>query len=366
VEHFFIEYSDPDSRARAGRLILKHGTVQTPVFMPVGTAGTVKALTSQQLQEIGFDLILSNTYHIFLRPGTELIKKYQGLHNFMAYQGSILTDSGGFQIYSLSKFIRIQNEGIRFKSHIDGEEFFLSPEDVINIQEIIGSDIMMPLDHCIPYDSSEKTLVESVERTSLWAERSVKARRSENLLFGIVQGGFSEGFRKKSAQEISSLALDGYAIGGVSVGEPQEMMYHVIEMTQAMLPLEKPRYVMGIGLPQDIVFSVMQGIDMFDCVIPTRHARNGYLFTPEGKLLIKNARYRDDTRPVEEGCPCPACSHYTRAYLRHLYICKELLYHILASLHNITFYKRLMDSIRQHIISGTLTDYYRQVKEHDY
>ncbi len=366
MEHFRIDIKDENSFARTGCLTLGHSLVRTPVFMPVGTYGTIKALTSSQVSETGFSLILSNTYHIFLRPGTDLIKRYGNLHRFMAFDGSILTDSGGFQVYSLSKFIQISDKGIGFKSHIDGREFFLSPEDVIGLQEIIGSDIMMPLDQCIPYPSDEKLIRKSVSRTTLWARRSLSARKSNNLLFGIVQGGFSHEYREKSAYEISGLDFDGYAIGGVSVGEPQDRMYGIIEFTRKRLPDEKPKYVMGIGLPQDIVFSVLNGIDMFDCVIPTRHARNGYLFTPQGKLLIKNARYRDDTGPIDPDCPCHTCRNYTRAYLRHLYISGEILYHILASLHNITFYKRLMDTITRHIEDQTLNSYYQEIKELNY
>lgn len=368
MKHFVIEHQDRGTFARTGKLCLSHSDVDTPAFMPVGTLGTVKALTSRQIMDIGFPLILSNTYHIFLRPGTELIKKYRGLHNFMAYPGSILTDSGGFQIYSLSKFMKISDSGIVFKSHFDGKEFFLSPEDVIGIQEIIGSDIMMPLDECIPYKSSLKEVRESVRRTSVWAERSKKAKsdNNRNLLFGIIQGGFFREMREQSAFDISGTGFDGYALGGISVGEPQEMMYEMIEFTQRLIGSEMPRYAMGIGLPQDIVFSVMNGIDLFDCVIPTRHARNGYIFTSEGRLLIKNARYRDDSEPVDGDCSCPVCRQYTRAYLRHLYICKEILYCILSSIHNISFYKNLMDRIRDHIRKGTLKEFYNHIKGLDY
>lgn len=366
MEHFKLTFKDKFSRARTGVLYLNNSETKTPVFMPVGTIGTIKALTSQQIFDLGYSLILANAYHIFQRPGTGLLKKYGGLRQFMAWPGSILTDSGGFQVYSLSRFIRINDEGIRFKSHFDGREFFLTPEDIIEIQEIIGSDIMMPLDECVPYQSSYKAIEESIRRTSLWAKRSKESKKGNSLLFGIIQGGFIESLREKAAFEIKETGFDGYAIGGVSVGEPQELMYGTIDLTERHIPEDRPRYVMGIGLPQDIVFAVSCGIDMFDCVIPTRHARNGYLFTFEGKVLIKNARYRDDTGSIEAECPCIACRHYTRAYLRHLYINKEILYCILGSIHNITFYKRLMDRIRQKIIEGRLNEFYNYIKDLDF
>lgn len=366
METFKIEFHSNETEARLGKLYLNHSETQTPVFMPVGTLGTIKALTSQQIAETGFSLILSNAYHIFLRPGLQLLKKYGGLHSFMAWDSSILTDSGGFQVYSLSKFMKLSDRGIRFKSHFDGGEYFLSPEDIIEIQEIIGSDIMMPLDQCIPYNSREELVEESIARTSLWAERSKEARKTNSLLFGIIQGGFYHDLRERSALEIRNIGFDGYAIGGVSVGEPQEKMYDIIEHTSAFIDREKPSYVMGIGLPQDIVFAVMNGIDMFDCVIPTRHARNGYIFTFQGKILIKNAKYTEDIRPIEPDCPCIACRYYTRAYLRHLYICKEITYCILASIHNITFYKRLMEKIKIRIREGRLKAFYNEIKSLDY
>ena len=362
---FSILKQDTGSRARTGRLATAHGTIDTPVYMPVGTLGTVKAVTSRQVRDIGFSLILANTYHLFIRPGLEVIDRFGGLHGFMAFPGAILSDSGGFQVYSLARFVKLTDKGMAFKSHVDGAAHFLTPEDIIAVQERLNTDIMMPLDQCISYTEDEQLIRDSVRRTTLWAKRSKQAQ-TKNLLFGIIQGGFSHQYREQAAKEIVDLDFSGYAIGGVSVGEPKDKMYDIIAFTAGLLPRERAKYVMGVGLPQDIVYAVLQGVDMFDCVIPTRHARNGYLFTTEGKLIIKHARFRRDTGPIDAGCTCPTCQNYSRAYLRHLYLCNEILFHMLATVHNLHFYHTLLAEIKTHIANHTLQQYYSHIQSLDY
>lgn len=344
---FTLLSTDTATQARRGLITTPHGPVRTPCFMPVGTQGTVKSMVPELIRELGIDMILGNTYHLYLRPGHELIAKLGGLHRFMNWDKPILTDSGGFQIFSLGALRRITDDGVTFQSHIDGSRHMIRPEDTVRIQEALGSDIMMCLDECPPYTADTAYIEESLERTTRWAARckAVK-RRDEQALFGIVQGGFSPILRRRSLDEITALDFDGYALGGVSVGEPKERMREIVESTTPFFPANKPRYLMGVGTPEDIVESVAHGIDMFDCVMPTRNARNGMLFTNTGKVVIKNACYRDDESPIDDSCDCYTCRNYTRAYLRHLYIAREILAIILNTIHNVRFYARLMERIR--------------------
>jgi len=357
---FSLIVNDIETRARRGVIHTARGEISTPVFMPVGTQGTVKALTPEMLAACGAEIILSNTYHLYLRPGHALIKAFGGLHRFMNWPRPILTDSGGFQVYSLGELMDIGEEGVSFRSHIDGSAHFLSPEGAIEIQEALGADIMMMLDECTPYPASHETAERSLERTLRWAKRGKERYRGHNgALFGIVQGGMYRDLRIRAVQGITEIGFDGYALGGLSVGEPKGVMFEVIEQTAYLLPEEKVRYLMGVGTPSDIVNSVAMGIDMFDCVIPTRCARNGLLFTNEGKLVIKHARYREDPRPIDETCDCYTCRHYSRAYLRHLFMAKEILAMILNTVHNIRFYLRLMEDIREAISQGKFGQFRR-------
>jgi len=336
--------------ARRGEVITSHGVFQTPVFMPVGTQATVKAVTVENLKEIGAGIILGNTYHLFVRPGHELIKACGGLHSFMNWDGSILTDSGGFQIFSLKELTKISEEGAAFRSHLDGSRLFLSPEDAIEVQQALGSDIMMCLDTCIPYPASRDETVTSTALTGRWAERCRSAHSSrEQLLFGIVQGGMYPELRKESAETMVDIGFDGYAIGGLSVGESKDQMHDMTEATVPHLPDDYPVYLMGVGTPEDLVEGVWRGVDMFDCVMPTRNARNGTLFTSFGKLVIKNARYREDQAPIDNACSCYTCRHYSRAYLRHLFVCREILAYQLNTIHNLHYYVSLMGEIREAI-----------------
>lgn len=358
---FSLIVNDIETRARRGVIHTARGEISTPVFMPVGTQGTVKALTPEMLAACGAEIILSNTYHLYLRPGHALIKAFGGLHRFMNWPRPILTDSGGFQVYSLGELMDIGEEGVSFRSHIDGSAHFLSPEGAIEIQEALGADIMMMLDECTPYPASHETAERSLERTLRWAKRGKERYRGHNgALFGIVQGGMYRDLRIRAVQGITEIGFDGYALGGLSVGEPKGVMFEVIEQTAYLLPEEKVRYLMGVGTPSDIVNSVAMGIDMFDCVIPTRCARNGLLFTNEGKLVIKHARYREDPRPIDETCDCYTCRHYSRAYLRHLFMAKEILAMILNTVHNIRFYLRLMEDIREAISQGKFGQFRRE------
>jgi len=344
---FSLLSTDRVTRARRGLITTPHGPIRTPSFMPVGTQGTVKSLVPERIRELGIDMILGNTYHLYLRPGHELIAKLGGLHRFMNWDRPILTDSGGFQIFSLGALRRITDDGVAFQSHIDGSRHMLRPEDAVRIQEALGSDIMMCLDECPPYTDDTAYIKRSLERTTRWAARCKTAKtRDGQALFGIIQGGFSPALRRRSLDEITALDFDGYALGGVSVGEPKERMREIVESTTPLFPVDKPRYLMGVGTPEDIVESVAQGIDMFDCVMPTRNARNGMLFTNSGKVVIKNACYRDDESPIDDSCDCYTCRNYTRAYLRHLYIAREILAIILNTIHNVRFYARLMERIR--------------------
>ena len=342
-----------------------HGSFTTPVFMPVGTQATVKALSPEELDEAGARIILANTYHLYLRPGHGIVEKLGGLHNFMHWDRPILTDSGGFQVYSLSKLRKITEKGVTFQSHIDGSSHFIGPEEAIRIQKALGSDIIMAFDECVSYPADYKYVLDSVRLTSLWAKRCLEEPRGEMQdLFGIVQGGMYSDLREMSAKELVGMGFDGYALGGLSVGENSETRQSVIRETVAFLPELKPVYLMGVGKPEDMLEAVLLGVDMFDCVIPTRNARNGTLFTRSGRLVIKNAQYIDDKRPIDEGCDCYTCSHYSRAYLRHLYMANELLVYRLNSIHNIHYYMRFMEDIRTAIredrIEEFRKDFYRQ------
>lgn len=358
-----------DQGARLGRIETAHGVIETPIFMPVGTAGSVKALTQDMLEEVGAQIILGNTYHLYLRPGHELIRSLGGLHKFISWPHPMLTDSGGFQVFSLSEIRKTTEEGVTFRSHLDGSKHLLSPERSIEIQLALGADIIMAFDECTPYPATEAQVAQSLALTTRWAHRSLaqyqKQRASDNgdkitsNLFGIVQGGVYLPLRKRSAEELLELDLPGYAIGGLSVGEEKGYTYDVTEHIAPLLPVDRPRYLMGVGTPEDLVECVARGVDMFDCVMPTRNARNGQVFTSTGKLNIKNARYAQDERPLDEQCSCRICQRYTRAYLRHLYRAGEILASIACTYHNVQFYLDTMRKIRQSIRLGFFTDFRR-------
>ncbi len=348
----------PYSRARTGVFYTRHGPIETPCFMPVGTQGSVKSLTPGELLEMGAQIILGNTYHLYLRPGHELIKELGGLHRFMNWHRPILTDSGGFQVYSLASFRKIEEEGAIFRSHIDGSLHRLTPELAIEVQEALGSDIMMVLDTCIPYPSTPKDTEEATALTTRWAKRCLKAwRKKELLLFAIVQGGMSKGLRRRHTEELLELEFSGYALGGLSVGEPKELLFEMIEASRPLIPSEFPCYAMGIGTPEDLVECVHLGIDMFDCVMPTRNARNGMLFTSFGHIVIKNARYKEDQGPVDPDCNCYTCRNYSRAYLRHLFMARELLAYRLNTIHNLHYYLKLMEEMRTAIKNGSFLEF---------
>lgn len=341
-----------DGAARRGRLLTAHGPVETPVFMPVGTQGTVKSLAPDDLEATGAQIVLGNTYHLMLRPGADLVRELGGLHRFMAWDHAILTDSGGFQVFSLGKLRRLAEEGVTFRSPLDGAEHFLSPEVSIEIQHALGGDIIHPLDECLAYPATRAETERSLALTLRWAARSKAAHAAgtrSQALFGIVQGGAWEDLRARAVAETVGLEFDGYAIGGMAVGEPKPMMYDLTELTAGRLPRERPRYLMGVGKPDDLVEAVARGIDMFDCVLPTRNARNGQCFTADGPLVIKQARYARDPVPLEPGCPCYACRTFSRAYLRHLYMSGELLAYRLLTLHNVHFFLGLARAMRDAI-----------------
>ncbi len=366
---FEVEARDPHCGARTGRLHTRHGTVETPVFMPVGTKGSVKALSQEDLRLIGARLILGNAYHLYLRPGTEILSRAGGLHGFMGWDGAILTDSGGFQVFSLAQLSKVSPEGVEFQSHIDGSRHFLTPEGVIDIQSAIGADIIMCFDECTAYPATRKEAADSMEMTVAWARRC-KARwaegereRPSQALFGIVQGSTYEDLRVQCAAELVDIGFPGYAIGGVSVGESKEEMYDVVGWTAPRLPDEAPRYLMGVGPPEDMLEAVEQGVDMFDCVMPTRNARNGCLFTSEGKLNIKNRRFCDDFEPLDARCSCPVCTTYTRAYLAHLYRSGEILALRLNTLHNLFHMLELAANARKAIRAGRFLEFKRAFLE---
>jgi len=347
-----------DQEARRGTLTLTHGTVETPAFMPVGTYGAVKGLSSDELQTLGAEIILGNTFHLWLRPGLEVIEAHGGLHRFMHWDGPILTDSGGFQVFSLGALRKISEEGVRFRSPVNGDTCFLTPEESMLIQRVLNSDIVMIFDECTPYPVDMQTAETSMQLSLRWAERSKIAHASNpNALFGIVQGGMYESLRDQSVAGLCHIGFDGYAIGGLSVGEPKPEMQRILKYTAPQLPAGKPRYLMGVGTPEDIVYAVSQGIDLFDCVLPTRNARNGWLYTSQGILRLRNSRYRLDTSPPDENCSCYTCRHFTRAYLHHLQRTGEMLGARLNSLHNLHYYQQLMSDIRKAIEIGQFAQF---------
>ena len=347
-----------DGYARRGRLDFPRGTVATPAFMPVGTYGTVKAMTPGELRGVGAEILLGNTFHLMLRPGTDVVAAHGGLHDFMHWNGPILTDSGGFQVWSLAELRKLEEQGVTFASPVDGSRIFMGPEESMEVQRALGSDIVMIFDECTPYPADADTARRSMELSLRWAERSRSAHGDNPAaLFGIVQGGMHAGLRAESAARLREIGFPGYAIGGLSVGEPPEERRAVLEATIPELPSDSPRYLMGVGTPADIVDAVSRGIDMFDCVIPTRHARTAHLFTRYGDLRVRNARYERDIRPVDETCGCYTCRHYSRAYLRHLHRCNEILGHRLSTLHNLHFYLALMAGLRTAIEAGALDDF---------
>jgi len=352
-----FKLANTDQAARAGELEFKGIKVPTPMFMPVGTNGTVKALLTSELEAMGYSLILGNTYHLHLRPGDTLIRELGGLHKFMNWPGLILTDSGGFQVFSLAKLNKITEQGAKFQSHLDGSPHMLTPESAIEIQENLGSDIMMVLDECLPIPSTQSVVAKSVDLTTRWAKRCLEARTTQNNLFAIVQGADHLELRERSAKDLVSLGFDGYAIGGLSVGESKDIMSEVCQHTTALLPVDKPRYLMGVGDPVDLLEAISSGIDLFDCVMPTRNARNGGLFTWDGKISIKRAEYRNDPGPISEDCDCEVCQNYSRAYLRHLYQANEILASRLNSYHNLAFFRILMEKTRQAILENRFASF---------
>jgi queuine tRNA-ribosyltransferase len=347
------------SGARLGRLHTPHGVIDTPIFMPVGTQATVKSMTPEELKEIGSQIILSNTYHLYMRPGHEIVKKAGGLHKFMNWDKPILTDSGGFQVFSLGPLRKIVEEGVEFRSHLDGSKHFLTPEKAVEIQNALGSDIMMAFDECAPYPADRDYVKNSLERTTRWLERCKEAHNNtENqALFGIIQGGMYKDLREQSAKEITSIDLPGYAIGGLSVGEPKPLMYEVLEYTTPLMPADKPRYLMGVGSPDDLIEGVIRGVDMFDCVLPTRIARNGTAMTSQGKVVVRNASYAEDFTPLDPECSCYTCQNYTKAYIRHLVKTNEILGARLITTHNLHFLLDLMAKVREAIMEDRLLDF---------
>ena len=352
-----------DGAARSGILYTQHGAIHTPVFMPVGTVGSVKAIAPDDLNAIGAEIILGNTYHLYLRPGDELISRHGGLHGFSSWDRSILTDSGGFQVFSLSNLRKIREDGVEFRSHLDGSKHFFSPEKAISIQRNLNSDIMMCLDECVPHDASREYVAKSLILTTKWAERCRKFYTSSqvsefgNLLFGIVQGGMHKDLRAEAVKSITDIGFEGYAIGGLSVGEAKSTMMEMLYYTTPLLPYERPRYLMGVGTPLDIIRGIDAGVDMFDCVLPTRNARNGTLFTSVGKINIKREEFAEDDRPLDPNCKCYTCRTFSRAYLRHLYHSQELTALRLNSIHNLTYFVGLAKGARSAIINGTYSEY---------
>jgi queuine tRNA-ribosyltransferase len=353
-----------DGAARCGRLSLPHGTVDTPAFIPVGTYGTVKAVSPQELREIGAQIVLGNTFHLWLRPGIEVIAAHGGLHRFMGWDGPILTDSGGYQVYSLGALRKITEEGVRFQSPVNGDPCFLTPEESARIQRVLNSDVAMVFDECTPHPASVEQARASMQLSLRWAERSKRAHEGNgNALFGIVQGGMYEELRDESARELERIGFDGYAIGGLSVGESKRDMMRILAHTAPRLPVDRPRYLMGVGTPQDIVAAVAAGIDLFDCVLPTRNARNGWAYTRAGVIKLRNARYRDETVPLDEDCECYTCRNFTRSYLHHLQRVNEILGARLNTLHNLHVYHRLMRDLRAAIEAGGLADFVAGFKQ---
>lgn len=365
---FELIKQDKKSGARLGKITTDHGVINTPAFMPVGTHATIKGLYPKDVEEAGAEIMLSNTYHLFLRPGMEVIRKSGGLHKFISWNKPILTDSGGYQVFSLALLRKLSDKGVEFQSHIDGFKHFLTPEDVINIQHDLGSDIMMPLDECVHYPCSRDQAEVAMRRTISWAKRSFKHRNEQGkhgptekqLLFGIVQGATYEDLRSECAKELTGIDFDGFSIGGVSVGEPSSLIYNILDYTARLLPQDKPRYAMGIGYPLDIIEAVERGVDMFDCVVPTRFGRNGTGFTSTGKIVIKNAPFAEDFRPLDDQCGCYCCKNFSRAYLRHLFNAQEMLGLTLLSLHNVYFFLDLARKIREAIRDNQFSEFKKE------
>ena len=367
---FEVLTKDPKTRARRGRLQTAHGVVETPVFMPVGTQATVKSMTGDQLHALNVEILLCNAYHLLLRPGHETIRQLGGLHRFMAWDRPILTDSGGYQVFSLSSLRDLDEDGVRFQSHLDGSTHFLSPEKAIDVQSSLGSDIMMVLDDCLAYPASRFETEKSMHRSLVWAERCKEhweiggiSSPQSPALFGIVQGGIYHDLRRESAVRLGAMDFPGYAIGGLAVGEPKPLMYEIINQVEPHLPAAKPRYLMGVGTPADLAEAIALGVDMFDCVMPTRHARNGWLFTKYGHIVIKHAKYKDDPDPVDSTCSCMVCRKYSRAYLRHLFIANEILSSVLNTIHNLHFYLDTMSRIRQFIELHHFDEFLAEVRK---
>ncbi|GGB47665.1 tRNA guanosine(34) transglycosylase Tgt [Shewanella inventionis] len=358
-----FELDTTDGRARRGRLIFDRGTVETPAFMPVGTYGTVKGMTPEEVRATGADILLGNTFHLWLRPGEEIMRKHGDLHDFMNWQRPILTDSGGFQVFSLGDIRKITEEGVHFRSPINGEKIFLDPEKSMQIQDSLGSDVVMIFDECTPYPATHDEARKSMQMSLRWAKRSrdeFDRLENPNSLFGIIQGGVYEDLRDESVKGLLDIGFDGYAVGGLAVGEPKEDMHRILEHVCPQIPADKPRYLMGVGKPEDLVEGVRRGVDMFDCVMPTRNARNGHLFTSEGVIKIRNARHRDDTSPLDAKCDCYTCKNYSRAYLYHLDRCNEILGARLNTIHNLRYYQMLMEGLRGAIETGTLDAFVKE------
>lgn len=356
------------SGARLGRIHTPHGVIDTPIFMPVGTQATVKSMTPEELKEMNARIILSNTYHLYMRPGHKLIERAGGLHRFMNWDRAILTDSGGFQVFSLGALRKIKEEGVYFSSHLDGSKHFIGPEEAIEIQNSLGADIIMSFDECAPYPADYEYVKQSLERTTRWAMRGKTAHRypERQALFGIVQGGMYKDLRHQSAKELVEMDFPGYSVGGLSVGEPKDMMYEVLEYTTPLLPVDKPRYLMGVGSPDDLLEGVIRGIDMFDCVLPTRIARNGTAMTSQGKVVVRNATYQEDFTPLDPNCGCYTCRNYSRAYIRHLVKANEILASRLITTHNLHFLLHLMDQVREAIRQDRLLDFKKEFFEQYY
>lgn len=363
--HFKLIHNDKSTPVRLGKLKLAHGEVNTPCFMPVATNATVKCLSNDEIAACDTEMLLANTYHLFLRPGMEVIKEVGGLHKFMNWQKPILTDSGGYQVFSLALLRKVQDEGVEFQSHIDGKKHFLTPEEVINLQGILNSDIMMPLDECVHYPCEKDHAEIAMKRTTAWARRSKLTQQklqqagSRQLLFGIVQGATYEDLRQESAEALTQIGFDGFALGGLSVGEPDDLMYNILCFTLRLLPAVLPRYLMGVGTPDQIVKAVGEGVDLFDCCVPTRYGRNGTAFTDQGRLILRNSQYIRDFQPIDKNCRCFACQNHTRAYIRHLFNTHEILGLNLVSLHNIHYYLQLIRRIRQAVSEDRFADFRR-------
>jgi queuine tRNA-ribosyltransferase len=361
---FEVMAESTESRARAGMIQTAHGAVETPIFMPVGTLGSVKSVSPEELAAAGAQIILGNTYHLYLRPGCDVISKFEGLHGFMNWHKPILTDSGGFQVFSLAKLAKISQDGVTFQSHIDGSKQLLSPEKVIDLQTCLGADIMMCLDQCIEYPATREQCRSALETTTHWAQRCRQAwqtaQNGSHALFGIVQGGMFPDLRQRSAEELVQIDFSGYAVGGLSVGEPVELMMEMAEFTLPILPQTRPRYIMGVGTPENLIELVALGADMFDCVLPTRNARNGQMFTQNGTINISNSRYKDDTEPLDSGCPCYTCRNYSRAYLRHLYLARELLAYRLNTIHNIHYFISFIKQMRTAILADSFESFRKE------